>query len=1472
MLGNVETCLVHDGGLSRRLLRRVAKAAPTPPPAPDGTPLSGPVDARDASTRVVRGLWMRGDSLQQAGRAESARAVFAFTLRQMSGDHPLSEKTAKAVAELDEAIGAAEAAREAELRAEARARGLDAGAPSLHGIESSSRRAVRAMAARPGATDADRAMAAAADAREAAAGSKPSVSGAGAASSATTDDDDDDEEEGGGGGGGSGGDAMVTMPAVVAAMLAASRRLPAEQGTTAPPPVPPPSDAAPAAAAPGADASLPLPPPPPPSDQAARAATLLGQYASLGHRPDQALYLVSSEWWSSWCAWSGYGSGATAGAPLAPARAEAEAEAGAEAEGGMSSGAADGGATPTSPSPPSPPAGPPGPVSNGPIAGRRYRVHGSDAASLEAEAVEGEDDGAPVGADGSADYTCLRRGLHIAGAPTEAAAMGGKAGPGGAEAVAGSDVVAVGEQVWRALVAWHGGGPCLPRVLRDVRVLETSFSAPDVAAPAASAPAPAAAAPPRALKPPLGSPEYLLLDAYPEARAEAAELARSAELVRAASLATAGPGGAAEPGSAVASLARDGCCPYLPGTTLPVGPLPGGAWGFGAPSQAEATALPRRSWALHPAAVPLAERAATAFSEPPERFAQRGATGLRNVGNTCFLNSAAQCLSACWPLTSWALRGGELQELNRSNALGTGGALAREWGHLLRVLWTHEDVARRGGVAPRGLKDAVGRFRSQFRGFRQHDAHELLSFLLDGLHEDCNRVLAKPYLAAPEGLGAGGEAALARATWRWYQARNRSAVSATMAGLLRSQLDCPGCGNRSVKFEPFTSLQLPLAAPSSFLVAARVALRPRAPAGPGSSRRAVTYRCEAGEGLGADGPGAEAAEDAAAAAEAAAAEDGAAASASASSAGPAAAPAAGGASAGYREARTTTRVVVVSAEPGTTVGDVRALVARKLAEAEPWLCPGGADVDAAAESLRARLLCFEPARGLVSRLAGDAEPVRPAVSRRGGLPTASLYFAECLQAADGSDGATVPAGAAAEAEAFGDAGPDHGSAGGSASVMVEVRLLIGTSRWVPADGVAALQPRGCPLVLSVPARSTALGVRLRVAASLAHALRSDVAVSQLGAAPGADRPAAARAAGPGRSTAEHVRNVASALRFVIPACKPGGGAPPPHPSDPASLPADGTPFLAAVPPAPTPAGRPGVPPWAGIGVVLAGPWVDGLDVAALTAAAAPGPLAAANAAARRAAAGACVSIDDCLRGFAAPERLGAGNEWFCPACRAHVRATKSMSLWSCPDVLSVQLSRFTSHGVLFKSKISTDVTFPASGLDLAPAMAPGAARAAEDEDAAAAGALHPDGAERGDVGAAEAQPEAGAAGPAAATASADGAAAAPSPACRLYDLFGVVRHHGSMQGGHYTAHASRYVARYGARAEGGGGGGTLAADPLGLDGGPALCAPHLADPALAAASWHSFDDDRVRPAAEEEAAGPGDAYLLFFRRRGLVAP
>lgn len=51
--------------------------------------------------------------------------------------------------------------------------------------------------------------------------------------------------------------------------------------------------------------------------------------------------------------------------------------------------------------------------------------------------------------------------------------------------------------------------------------------------------------------------------------------------------------------------------------------------------------------------------------------AKKGVVGLYNLGNTCYMNSALQCLSNTWPLTKYFLDDHFKSEINMDNPLGT---------------------------------------------------------------------------------------------------------------------------------------------------------------------------------------------------------------------------------------------------------------------------------------------------------------------------------------------------------------------------------------------------------------------------------------------------------------------------------------------------------------------------------------------------------------------------------------------------------------------------------------------------------------------------------------------------------------------------------------------------------------------------------------------------------------------------------
>lgn len=185
-----------------------------------------------------------------------------------------------------------------------------------------------------------------------------------------------------------------------------------------------------------------------------------------------------------------------------------------------------------------------------------------------------------------------------------------------------------------------------------------------------------------------------------------------------------------------------------------------------------------------------------------------GATGLHNLGNTCFMNAALQSVWNTGPLTRYFNSGMHLYEVNTTNPLGTKGVLAMRYGELCKEVWSCS--AR--SVAPLRVRWCVSRWARALAGGGQHDAQELLAWLLDALHEDLNRAAAAPptqQLAHHDSDGRPDQVVAAEA-WEQHTARNRSIMTDLFYGQLKSKVRCDTCARESVRFDAFNMLSLPL--------------------------------------------------------------------------------------------------------------------------------------------------------------------------------------------------------------------------------------------------------------------------------------------------------------------------------------------------------------------------------------------------------------------------------------------------------------------------------------------------------------------------------------------------------------------------------------------------------------------------------------------------------------------------------------
>ncbi|KAF7653606.1 hypothetical protein LDENG_00080940 [Lucifuga dentata] len=181
----------------------------------------------------------------------------------------------------------------------------------------------------------------------------------------------------------------------------------------------------------------------------------------------------------------------------------------------------------------------------------------------------------------------------------------------------------------------------------------------------------------------------------------------------------------------------------------------------------------------------------------------QGLVGLKNLGNTCFMNSILQCLSNTHNLRDYCLHNSHRRDLNNSR---TNTALMEEFAKLMQTMWTSSSSE---AVSPSEFKTQIQRYAPRFVGYNQQDAQEFLRFLLDGLHNEINRVTVRPR-GPVEDFDHLLDEEKGKKMWSKYLEREDSKIVDLFVGQLKSSLTCTHCGFCSTVFDPFWDLSLPI--------------------------------------------------------------------------------------------------------------------------------------------------------------------------------------------------------------------------------------------------------------------------------------------------------------------------------------------------------------------------------------------------------------------------------------------------------------------------------------------------------------------------------------------------------------------------------------------------------------------------------------------------------------------------------------
>uniref|UniRef100_A0A7N6AEL5 Ubiquitin carboxyl-terminal hydrolase n=1 Tax=Anabas testudineus TaxID=64144 RepID=A0A7N6AEL5_ANATE len=193
-----------------------------------------------------------------------------------------------------------------------------------------------------------------------------------------------------------------------------------------------------------------------------------------------------------------------------------------------------------------------------------------------------------------------------------------------------------------------------------------------------------------------------------------------------------------------------------------------------------------------------------------------GATGLRNLGNTCFMNAILQSLSnieqfSCYfkELPAVALRSGKTagRRMYHTRSQGDNSvSLVEEFRKTLCSLWQGNQTA----FSPDSLFYAIWKIMPSFRGYQQQDAHEFMRYLLDHLHRELqySRNGASLPVSPQDGVK------LSTTEGKCCINGTSSVVTSIFGGILQNEVNCLICGTESRKFDPFLDLSLDI--PSQF--------------------------------------------------------------------------------------------------------------------------------------------------------------------------------------------------------------------------------------------------------------------------------------------------------------------------------------------------------------------------------------------------------------------------------------------------------------------------------------------------------------------------------------------------------------------------------------------------------------------------------------------------------------------------------
>jgi len=211
-----------------------------------------------------------------------------------------------------------------------------------------------------------------------------------------------------------------------------------------------------------------------------------------------------------------------------------------------------------------------------------------------------------------------------------------------------------------------------------------------------------------------------------------------------------------------------------------------------------------------------------------------GLSGLENIGNTCYMNSVLQCLSATDFLNQYLrtkmfkndLKNGVNRQIIKEKKSEITNfddimyeipkfktkyrfknSLTYRLYQLIKLLWNINCE-----VIPRKFKATLDELIPHFRGYAQQDSHEFLSIILDRLHEEFKSDVEIVEVKQPAKLNIEMISVLEGGInfYKNFIKSNHSIILDIFYGIFLFEIKCKLCDNCVYNYEPFNTIEVDL--------------------------------------------------------------------------------------------------------------------------------------------------------------------------------------------------------------------------------------------------------------------------------------------------------------------------------------------------------------------------------------------------------------------------------------------------------------------------------------------------------------------------------------------------------------------------------------------------------------------------------------------------------------------------------------